>query len=55
MGGGLGGLTQDWLPATALGVPAAGLALLATLVTIAEGRAVPVKTSPRAAENSRSW
>jgi predicted MFS family arabinose efflux permease len=38
-GGGLGGLAQDWLPVTLLGVPAAALALLATVVTVAEGRA----------------
>jgi MFS transporter, DHA1 family, inner membrane transport protein len=36
-GGGLGGLAQDWLPATLLGIPAAGLALLATTITAAEG------------------
>ncbi|MGK5552602.1 MFS transporter [Actinomadura kijaniata] len=39
MGGGLGGLAQDQLPVTMLGVPAAALALLATIVTVAERRA----------------
>ncbi len=39
MGGGLGGLAQDWLSVTALGVPAAVLALLATIVTLAGRRA----------------
>lgn len=37
-GGGLRGLAQDWLPVTLLGVPAAALALLATIITVAEGR-----------------
>ncbi len=49
MGGGLGGLAQDWLSVTLLGVPAAVLALLATTVTVVEGRADPAK----AAEGSR--
>jgi hypothetical protein len=53
MGGGLGGLAQDWLSVTLLGVPAAVLALLATIVTVAEGRADPAKTSLRAAQTSR--
>ncbi|WP_142101961.1 hypothetical protein [Pseudonocardia cypriaca] len=39
MGGGLGGLAQDWLSVTLLGVPAAALALLATIVTVSGGRA----------------
>ncbi|WP_433467426.1 MFS transporter [Spirillospora sp. CA-128828] len=39
IGGVLGGLSQDWLSITLLGVPAAVLALLATTVTFAEGRA----------------
>jgi predicted MFS family arabinose efflux permease len=39
MGGGLGGLAQDRLSVTVLGVPAAVLALLATIVTVAEGKA----------------
>ncbi|MFI7641562.1 MFS transporter [Nonomuraea sp. NPDC049400] len=53
MGGGLGGLAQDWLPVTVLGVPAAVLALLATTITLAEGRIDTVKASLRAAENRR--
>ncbi|MBF8193050.1 MFS transporter [Nonomuraea sp. K274] len=53
MGGGLGGLAQDWLPVTMLGVPAAVLALLATTITLAEGRIDTVKTAVRAAENRR--
>ncbi|MEJ3658607.1 MFS transporter [Actinomycetes bacterium KLBMP 9759] len=47
IGGVLGGLTQDWLSITLLGVPAAILALLATTVTLAEGRAPQAKASPR--------
>ncbi|XVQ10805.1 hypothetical protein ACQP1W_51335 [Spirillospora sp. CA-255316] len=39
IGGVLGGLSQDRLSITLLGVPAAVLALLATTVTLAEGRA----------------
>ncbi|GAA2426067.1 MFS transporter [Actinomadura vinacea] len=39
IGGVLGGLSQDRLSITLLGVPAAVLALLATTVTFAEGRA----------------
>ncbi|NBE98858.1 MFS transporter [Nonomuraea sp. KC401] len=38
-GGVLGGLSQSWLPITLLGLPAAVLALLATMVTFAQGRA----------------
>jgi DHA1 family inner membrane transport protein len=53
MGGGLGGLAQDWLSVTLLGVPAAVLALLATIVTVAEGRADPAKTSLRTAQTDR--
>jgi MFS transporter, DHA1 family, inner membrane transport protein len=53
MGGGLGGLAQDRLSVTLLGVPAAVLALLATIVTVAEGRADPAKTSLRAAQTYR--
>lgn len=53
MGGGLGGLAQDWLSVTVLGVPAAVLALLATTITLAEGRIDTVKASLRAAENRR--
>ncbi|TDD12048.1 MFS transporter [Nonomuraea deserti] len=53
MGGGLGGLAQDWLPVTMLGVPAAVLALLATTATLAEGRTDTAKTALRAAENRR--
>ncbi|MEV1001327.1 MFS transporter [Nonomuraea sp. NPDC050202] len=53
MGGGLGGLAQDWLSATVLGVPAAVLALLATTITLAEGRTNTVKASLRTAENRR--
>jgi MFS transporter, DHA1 family, inner membrane transport protein len=53
VGGVLGGLTQDWLSVTLLGVPAAVLALLATTVTVAEGRANRAKTSPEAPEYSQ--
>jgi predicted MFS family arabinose efflux permease len=53
MGGGLGGLAQDWLSVTVLGVPAAVLALLATTITLAEGRTNTVKASLRTAENRR--
>lgn len=53
MGGGLGGLAQDWLSVTVLGVPAAVLALLATTITLAEGRIDTVKASLRTAENRR--
>ncbi|WP_327588281.1 MFS transporter [Nonomuraea sp. NBC_00507] len=53
MGGGLGGLAQDWLSVTVLGVPAAVLALLATTITLAEGRIDTVKASLWAAENRR--
>ncbi|MFI9561003.1 MFS transporter [Nonomuraea endophytica] len=38
IGGGLGGLAQEWLPVAWLGVPAAVLVLLATTITIVEGR-----------------
>lgn len=38
-GGVVGGLSQNWLPITLLGVPAAVLALLATTITFVEGRA----------------
>jgi MFS transporter, DHA1 family, inner membrane transport protein len=40
IGGGLGGLAQDWLPAALLGVPAAVLALVATILTVVRRRAV---------------
>lgn len=53
VGGVLGGLSQDWLSITLLGVPAAILALLATTVTFAEGRAKQAKASPGAPEYSR--
>jgi MFS transporter, DHA1 family, inner membrane transport protein len=53
MGGGLGGLAQDWLSVTVLGVPAALLALLATIVTLAERKADLAKGSLTAAENTR--
>ncbi|MBB4935391.1 putative MFS family arabinose efflux permease [Lipingzhangella halophila] len=53
VGGALGGLTQDWLPVTLLGVPAAVLALLATTVTVAEGRANRARTSPGTPEYSQ--
>lgn len=38
IGGVLGGFTQSWLSITLLGIPAAAMALLATLVTIIERR-----------------
>lgn len=38
MGGVLGGVSQEWFAITLLGVPAAAMALLATLVTAVEGR-----------------
>jgi MFS transporter, DHA1 family, inner membrane transport protein len=46
VGGGLGGLAHGWLPVTVLGVPAAVLALLATVVTIAEGRTARARPTP---------
>ncbi|MEU4330906.1 MFS transporter [Nonomuraea dietziae] len=49
VGGGLGGLAQEWLSVTLLGVPAAVLALLATTITLVDGRVDPAK----AAENRR--
>ncbi|GAA0939305.1 MFS transporter [Nonomuraea longicatena] len=54
MGGGLGGLAQDWLPVTVLGVPAAVLAFLATTVTLAERRADTTQSSLSAAERVRT-
>ncbi|WP_200824907.1 MFS transporter [Nonomuraea solani] len=53
IGGGLGGLAQEWLSVTLLGVPAAVLALLATTITVVEGREDPANASPKAAENRR--
>ncbi|RNL86935.1 MFS transporter [Halostreptopolyspora alba] len=53
VGGALGGLTQDWLSVTLLGVPAAVLALLATTITVAEGRANRERTSPGTPEYSQ--
>ncbi|WP_220448355.1 MFS transporter [Nonomuraea diastatica] len=53
IGGGLGGLAQEWLSVTLLGVPAAVLALLATTITVVEGRADPAKAPPKAVENRR--
>jgi MFS transporter, DHA1 family, inner membrane transport protein len=53
MGGGLGGLAQDWLSVTLLGVPAAVLALIATTITLAERSVDIVEASQRAAENHR--
>lgn len=53
VGGVLGGLTQDWLSVTLLGVPAAVLALLATSVTVAEGRASRAEKPPGAPEYAR--
>ncbi|WP_232667542.1 hypothetical protein [Pseudonocardia sp. TRM90224] len=40
-GGVIGGLSQDWLSITLLGVPAAIVALLATTITRAETAATP--------------
>jgi MFS transporter, DHA1 family, inner membrane transport protein len=53
MGGALGGLAQDWLSVTLLGVPAAVLALFATTITLAERSVDMVEASQRAAENHR--
>ncbi|MFE0153667.1 hypothetical protein ACFWY5_41485 [Nonomuraea sp. NPDC059007] len=49
IGGGLGGLAQEWMQVTLLGVPAAVLVLLATTITVVEGRVA----SPKAAANRR--
>jgi predicted MFS family arabinose efflux permease len=38
IGGVLGGVSQEWFAITLLGIPAAAMALLATLVTVVEGR-----------------
>ncbi|WP_165362841.1 MFS transporter [Promicromonospora panici] len=38
IGGVLGGVSQEWFAITLLGVPAAAMALIATLVTVVEGR-----------------
>lgn len=38
VGGIVGGVCQEWIPITLLGVPAAALALLATIMTVVEGR-----------------
>ncbi|AZM50770.1 MFS transporter [Streptomyces sp. WAC 06738] len=48
--GGFGGLAQDWLSVTLLGLPAAALALVATAVTVAEGRAGRAATAPQVPE-----
>ncbi|MGP3974204.1 MFS transporter [Streptomyces sp. 8N114] len=53
VGGVLGGFSQDWLSVTLLGLPAAVLAVVATTVTLAEGRAAQAKPSPGAPEYSR--
>ncbi|WP_326796589.1 MFS transporter [Streptomyces sp. NBC_01808] len=45
-----GGLAQDWLSITLLGLPAAALALFATAVTVAEGRAGRAATAPQVPE-----
>ncbi|MFD1542417.1 MFS transporter [Nonomuraea guangzhouensis] len=47
IGGGLGGLAQEWLSVTLLGVPAAVLALLATTITVVEGRVGPLTRAGR--------
>jgi predicted MFS family arabinose efflux permease len=53
MGGVFGSLSQNWLPVTLLGLPAAVPAVLATTVTLAERRATKAKPSPIAPEYSR--
>lgn len=53
VGGVLGGVTQDWLSATLLGIPAAVLALLATTITVIEGRASRAVPSPGTPEYAR--
>ncbi|MEU5346152.1 MFS transporter [Streptomyces sp. NPDC020766] len=56
LGGGLGGIAQDWLPVTSLGLPAAFLALVATALTVVHAKmAKTAKTeaSPEAVQAGR--
>ncbi|GGW88654.1 MFS transporter [Streptomyces lomondensis] len=53
LGGGLGGIAQDWLPVTSLGLPAAVLALVATTLTVVHGKRARTETSPEAAPAGR--
>ncbi len=50
LGGGLGGLAQDWLPVTSLGLPAAFLALVATVLTVVQAQASKTAASPAAVQ-----
>ncbi|QCD57323.1 MFS transporter [Streptomyces hawaiiensis] len=52
LGGGLGGIAQDWLPVTSLGLPAAFLALVATVLTVIQVNASK-KASPEAVQVAR--
>ncbi len=50
LGSGLGGVAQGWMSVTLLGLPAAVLALIATILTVADGRTnQDAETSPNAA------
>ncbi|WP_100444826.1 MFS transporter [Glycomyces xiaoerkulensis] len=53
VGGVLGGLSQDWLSITLLGVPAAVLAVLAAAVTVAQAQARQAEVAPEKPEYSR--
>ncbi|MEU5974717.1 MFS transporter [Streptomyces sp. NPDC047315] len=53
LGGGLGGLAQDWLPVTSLGIPAAFLALIATVLTVVHARTAKAEGSPEAVRAGR--
>ncbi|MFI0409341.1 MFS transporter [Actinomadura sp. 3N508] len=46
LGGAFGGIAQDWMSVTLLGLPAAGLALLATVITVVHDRWPQAEESP---------
>lgn len=50
LGGGFGGIAQDWMPVTSLGLPAALLALAATVLTVAHARAARTGAAPEAVQ-----
>lgn len=52
-GGVVGGVSQEWLPVTLLGIPAAAMALLATLLTAIEGRESSRTAGPQAQEQAQ--
>ncbi|MGW5680128.1 MFS transporter, partial [Streptomyces sp. NPDC003860] len=53
MGGGLGGIAQDWIPVTSLGLPAAFVALVATVLTIVHATKAKTGASTEAVRASR--